>query len=188
MCPASRSEAGRLASTAALLSLLLTAGLPRPVLAQDEWFSPDKLLHFLGGFFVTTATYTIVAYRTDRGHEDARRIAFAAGITASIAKELYDGLSGKGTPSGKDLVWDGIGIGFSMALINQMGVTRQAPYIREPTIGAALWPRTTLLLPSRTGQEGARGIWLRTGFAPNRIDTPTLPLSLTFLPARPPGD
>jgi uncharacterized protein YfiM (DUF2279 family) len=182
MCPASRSEA-KLLTTAVLISVILSSGFPRPASAQDEWFAPDKLLHFLGGFLVTSVTYTVALNAFDNDHEDARLYALAAGMAASIAKEAYDGLSGTGTPSGKDLVWDGMGIGFSLVLINQLVERRSDP------VGPALATFLEMHGPRPAAITPANGQWsISLMERVNRIDTPTLPLSLTFLRTRPPGD
>ena len=104
------------------LVLLITVAIlliaPRSVHAQDDWFGPDKLLHFLGGLFVTSVGYTFAATALDWDHERARAFGVGAGVVASIGKEAWDGLSGRGDPSGKDLFWDGIGIGLGVVLVN----------------------------------------------------------------------
>jgi uncharacterized protein YfiM (DUF2279 family) len=103
-------------------ALLITVAIlliaPRPASAQDDWFGPDKLLHFLGGFFVTSVGYTFAATALDMEHEQARAFGVGAGVMAGIGKEVWDGLSGRGDPSGKDLFWDGIGIGLGVVLVN----------------------------------------------------------------------
>jgi uncharacterized protein YfiM (DUF2279 family) len=99
-----------------LLSLFLF--LPRSVQAQDDWFAPDKLMHFLGGFFVTSIGYTVAQVHFEVDHDQARAIGVGAAVVASIGKEVWDGLSGRGDPSLKDLFWDGVGIGLGVAFVN----------------------------------------------------------------------
>jgi uncharacterized protein YfiM (DUF2279 family) len=135
--------------SAPLVFLLLLNLLPaRPVRAQDAWFGPDKLLHFLGGFFVTTAGYTFAATALDWEHDRARAFGVGAGVAASIGKEVWDGLSGRGDPSGKDLFWDGIGIGLGVVVVNGPLRLKETP---QP--GAGL--RIALVRPS--GMPGRGG-------------------------------
>ena len=94
--------------------------LPGRASAQDSWFGPDKFLHFMGAFLATSVSYTVASSAWDMDHDRARMVGAATGVALSLAKELYDSLSGRGHASGKDLFWDGIGIGAGMAMINLM--------------------------------------------------------------------
>ncbi|MCK4771874.1 MAG: hypothetical protein KAT18_03065 [Candidatus Latescibacteria bacterium] len=105
---------------ASITGILLLASLPTRALAQDDWFGPDKLLHFIGGFLATSVSYTVAANVWDMDHDRARMVGAATGVVLSVGKEIYDSLSGRGHASGKDLFWDGIGIGMGMMMINQM--------------------------------------------------------------------
>jgi uncharacterized protein YfiM (DUF2279 family) len=116
MSRASGSERRTLPLLLLAVAILLIA--PRTARAQDDWFGPDKLLHFLGGFFVTSVSYTIVRAHFEVDHDQALAIGVGAAVVASIGKEVWDGLSGRGDPSGKDLFWDGIGIGVGVAFVN----------------------------------------------------------------------
>lgn len=102
------------------LVLVLMISIQGRVGAQDDWFGADKLLHFIGSFLTTSVSYTIAASAWDLDHDKARMVGAAAGVAVSIGKEVYDSLSGQGYASGKDLFWDGIGIGMGMVMINQM--------------------------------------------------------------------
>ncbi len=88
--------------------------------AQDDWFGADKFLHFIGSFLATSVSYTIASSAWDLDHDKARMVGAATGVALSIGKEIYDAVSGGGYASGKDLFWDGIGIGMGMVMINQM--------------------------------------------------------------------
>ena len=139
-------------------ALILVPALPRKAGAQDRWFGPDKILHFVGSFMVTSAGY-IVAYNAwDWEYEKALRFGIGMGIGASLAKEIFDELTGRSYFSGKDLVWDGLGIGAGVLFIDTL-------YQHEP---------------SRGPQEGiAIGISLRmraaTAWRPLQWQPPVLP-------------
>lgn len=205
---------GRAAAILLLAALVLGTHV-RPVAAQDEWFGPDKVLHFIGGFLVTSVTYTIARNALDWEHEDARLAGFTAGIAASIAKEVYDGLSWRGTASGKDLVWDGLGIGFGMVLLNNVdlgrcGSTAAGPeglrlYVRlqrglpslsgfrPPPAERALFPFHAVDATRPSSRWGVVIPFRATGVGsvpgvPNPIDSLDRPVSLTNLRGNPPGD
>ncbi len=73
-----------------------------------------------GGFMVTSVSY-IVAYNSfDWDHEKSLQFGVGMGVAASVGKELYDVLSGRGHASGKDLVWDGLGIGLGVLVIDAL--------------------------------------------------------------------
>ena len=103
-----------------LLCAAISLAIPRTVQAQDSWFGPDKILHFFGGFMVTSVSYVVAWEAWDYEHERALRFGVGMGIAASVGKELYDVLSGRGHASGKDLVWDGLGIGIGVLFIDAL--------------------------------------------------------------------
>ncbi|HEX7089212.1 MAG TPA: hypothetical protein VF192_03700 [Longimicrobiales bacterium] len=81
---------------------------------QDRWLAEDKLRHFLTSFGGTNLAFG--ALRTaglDR--EPAIAGAAAAALAAGLWKEWRDRRAG-GPFSGKDLVWDGLGILAGLAL------------------------------------------------------------------------
>ena len=103
-----------------LLAVLLISSFPDRADAQDRWFGPDKILHFVGSFVVTSAGY-IVAYNAwDWEYEKALRFGIGLGVGASLAKEIYDELTGRSYFSGKDLVWDGLGIGAGVLFVDAL--------------------------------------------------------------------
>lgn len=102
------------------LVLVLMISIPGNVGAQDDWFGADKFLHLIGSFLATSVSYTVAASAWDLDHDKARMIGAVTGVVVSIGKEVYDSMSGRGYASGKDLFWDGIGIGMGMVMINQM--------------------------------------------------------------------
>lgn len=82
--------------------------------SNDPWFAHDKVLHF-------TASATIASFSTVTMGllEQPVPVQLAVGVglsaAAGIGKELLD-LAGLGTPSWKDLAWDGFGLVFGTAL------------------------------------------------------------------------
>ena len=106
-----------------LVLLLCAVGslvTPQNTRAQDSWFGPDKILHFFGGFMVTSVSYVVAYNVTDWDHWKSLEFGVGMGVAASVGKELYDVLSGRGHASGKDLVWDGIGIGVGVIFIDAL--------------------------------------------------------------------
>ncbi len=117
-----------------LLCAAISLAIPRTVQAQDSWFGPDKILHFFGGFMVTSVSYVVAWEAWDYEHERALRFGVGMGIAASVGKELYDVLSGRGHASGKDLVWDGLGIGLGVLFLDAMA-DRAAGGVRPTEAG-----------------------------------------------------
>jgi len=103
------------------------------VRAQDSWFGPDKILHFFGGFMATSVGYVVAYNAWDYDHEKALRFGVGVGVAASVGKELYDVLSGRGHASGKDLVWDGLGIGVGVIFIDALADPPVRPREMMPT-------------------------------------------------------
>ncbi|HEY8470139.1 MAG TPA: hypothetical protein VIL18_10880 [Longimicrobiales bacterium] len=88
--------------------------VPAPLQQEDRWLAEDKLRHFLASFGGTNLAFG--ALRTaglDR--EPAMAGAAAAALAAGLWKEWRDRRAG-GLFSGKDLVWDGLGILAGLAL------------------------------------------------------------------------
>ncbi|MFC1539963.1 hypothetical protein ACFL41_00570 [Gemmatimonadota bacterium] len=124
-----------------MLSLICLLAIPRPARAQDSWFGPDKILHFLGGFMVTSFSYMVAHQSFDWDHEKSLQFGVGMGVAASVGKELYDLLSGEGYASGKDLVWDGLGIGLGVILVNTLADSDGGV---RPATGAGLQGRYSL--------------------------------------------
>lgn len=83
----------------------------------DRWFAEDKLQHFFLSLAATNLGFG--AARTvglDKGA--AMTVAGSIGVAAGVGKEVYDKKRG-GTFSGRDLVWDGLGIGAGLTLASQ---------------------------------------------------------------------
>jgi|GEM_PF-693318 len=100
-----------------LAGLLLTAA-PAGARAQDSWFGPDKFLHFTASFLITSAGYVVARDGWEWDHDRARAFGVGLGIAAGIGKEFYDLLVKRTYFSGRDLVWDGLGIGAGVITAN----------------------------------------------------------------------
>lgn len=132
-----------------LLCAAISLAIPQNSQAQDSWFGPDKILHFFGGFMVTSVSY-MVAYKSwDYGHDRALRFGVGMGVAASVGKELYDVLSGRGHASGKDLVWDGLGIGVGVLLFEALA---EPPGTVSPNQRAEGWYPGLRLLSLTAGR------------------------------------
>ena len=72
-------------------------------LGGDSWFGADKVKHFFLGAFIQSAAFGgLRATGLGKGASIAGASATTFGL--SVGKELRD-LSGKGTPSLRDLAW-----------------------------------------------------------------------------------
>ena len=85
---------------------------------HDRLFASDKGHHFMASAFL--AGFTYYAFRQEFGVSDRESNGAAIGIafTIGLAKEVYDGVSGKGTPSFKDIVADAAGIAAAIIIFN----------------------------------------------------------------------
>ena len=87
--------------------------------APDPWLSKDKMDHVTASAFLTGAQYYLVRQELELSHEQSLRAAMAGALVLGIAKEIYDGVSKRGTPSIKDLLADALGIGLAALLISR---------------------------------------------------------------------
>ena len=87
--------------------------------AKDPWLGIDKANHFTVSVVLTGASYYALRGELNLSHENSLAGAAATAMMIGIAKEVHDGISGKGTPSIKDVIADVIGIGVAAALVNR---------------------------------------------------------------------
>ncbi len=124
--------------TSLLLALL---GAPRSASAADvdpdPWLGKDKALHFAASSAIAAGGYAIGAALFDaRGH--ALLFGGALATAAGVGKEAID-LAGAGTPSWRDLAWDGMGtvtglaVAWSIDLLLR-GVSEKRPLLVKPTL------------------------------------------------------
>ena len=86
--------------------------------SSDRLPANDKAHHFMTSAFLTGMSY--YALKQELNFKDNVTTVAAGGLVLSIGffKELYDGLSGKGTPSHKDLIADIVGIAVGLLILN----------------------------------------------------------------------
>lgn len=85
--------------------------------ADDRWLSKDKADHLTASAFLVGAQYYVLRGEMQQSHEHSLRLAIVGTLTAGIAKEIYDGVSKRGTPSFKDLAADALGIALAGFLL-----------------------------------------------------------------------
>ena len=92
-----------------MFRFLLFFGLSTPAApSSDEWFGVDKVQHFFVAAFVQSFSYSAIRAA---GADHRASLIGASAVTASVSigKEIWDGHSGQGTRSARDLVWDAAG-------------------------------------------------------------------------------
>lgn len=99
------------------LALILTlhfGGDPKPV---DRWLAPDKAKHFFLSVFVESVSFSVL--RSAHIGRNASLVG-ASAVTAGtgLGREIYDHFH-PGTPSLKDLAWDGVGIAAAAVVLHQ---------------------------------------------------------------------
>ena len=104
-----------------VLALMLSTGAlsaqTHSTKPKDSAFGPDKVKHFLIAGFVESVTFAgLQAAGANRSA--ARSGAMAAVAGASIGREIHDKKT-KGLFSIGDLVWDALGAGAALLLINK---------------------------------------------------------------------
>lgn len=84
---------------------------------KDALFGPDKVKHFLIAGFVESVMFSgLQAAGANRNA--ARSGAISAAAAASIGRELHDRKT-KGLFSIPDLVWDALGVGAALVVLNK---------------------------------------------------------------------
>ena len=80
--------------------------------SADPFFSLDKADHFMTAMVMTLSASIAVRHIADSSDSEMMKIGMAAALPVffSFAKEVYDGVSGTGTVSYKDLIYDFAGI------------------------------------------------------------------------------
>ncbi len=98
----------------ALVLALHFGGDPKPA---DRWLAPDKAKHFFLSVFVESMSFSALrSVHVGRNASLAGASALTAGVGAG--REIYDHFH-PGTPSLKDLAWDGIGIAAAAVVLHQ---------------------------------------------------------------------
>lgn len=84
---------------------------------KDAAFGPDKVKHFLIAGFVESVTFAGLQ-ASGANRNTARSAALAAVVGASIGREIHDKRR-KGLFSIPDLVWDALGAGAALLIVNK---------------------------------------------------------------------
>jgi putative lipoprotein len=106
--------------------------------AADSFWGADKALHFGVSAGLAAGGYAASSPIWERPWQRALAGATLS-LSAGVAKELWDA-TGRGDPSWKDLVWDGIGTGVGVGFATAIDVW----LIRDRDNGGA--PRRTSLV------------------------------------------
>jgi putative lipoprotein len=85
---------------------------------HDHWFGQDKAHHFMASAFLTGFSYYMMKQEFDQTKETATLSAVSFSLSIGLAKEIYDRVSRKGTPSFKDIVADVTGIAVGVFILN----------------------------------------------------------------------
>lgn len=80
---------------------------------SDKWLAADKYSHASISAFLTAGQFFMLRNSDILAEKDALLVAAGATATLGVAKEVYDGVSGRGTASIKDFFADLAGIGFA---------------------------------------------------------------------------
>jgi putative lipoprotein len=139
----------RVIDCAAICTLVLTLSSTTRARA-DDWFGPDKALHFGISLGISAGGYGASSLFVD-SRVGRLAIGGAIGIGAGAGKELYD-LSGHGDPSWHDFTWDllGVATGLGLAwLIDELtGGSDRPPAARDHAFIDVRERRTGLTLSS----------------------------------------
>ena len=88
-------------------------------LGHDRWLDKDKADHFIVSGFLTGAQYYVFKQEANLAHDTSMQMAVSGALLIGIGKEVYDKVSGKGTPSFKDLLADVAGIAIAGVMLTQ---------------------------------------------------------------------
>jgi len=85
--------------------------------SRDRWLGKDKINHATASAFLVGAQF--YAWHGEKGeaHASSLRAALAGTLVLGVAKEIYDGVSKRGTPSFKDLAADALGMAVAALLL-----------------------------------------------------------------------
>ena len=85
---------------------------------RDGWFAADKYSHVAASAFLVAGQMFAYKYALDMPDAQARNTAAVTTLLIGLGKEIYDKVSGKGTPSLRDVVADVVGIGFGVLIFS----------------------------------------------------------------------
>lgn len=103
-----------------IVSLLLTGMIwPDGIFVDDSYFSPDKVDHFFTVMAISAGTSVMAAYIFDSDEQQALSLGLSISVPLlfSVGKEIYDGVSGTGEVSYKDLIYDFAGLAAGILIV-----------------------------------------------------------------------
>jgi putative lipoprotein len=92
--------------------------LPASPVIADRWLGPDKADHFLTSTVLTGLGYYTARKELNLSSSASQHSAVVFSLSLGSLKEIYDGLSGTGTASWKDLIADIAGTGLGLIIIS----------------------------------------------------------------------
>ena len=96
-----------------------SSGLAPKKSPDDDWLGKDKFDHAITSAGMVAAQFYFLHQELDVNTAKSRQIAAVSALAAGLAKEIYDQVSRRGTPSWKDLLADVIGVGVAVMLITK---------------------------------------------------------------------
>ena len=108
---------------AAALALAAALAVGSPARAQaadpDPWLGQDKALHFGASAVIASGTYALGGLWQPSSETKRLLLGGSVALGAGVAKELYDLISRRGSPSWRDLAWDvaGTAVGLAVAWV-----------------------------------------------------------------------
>lgn len=92
---------------------------PEGLFVNDSYFSPDKVDHFFTVMAISAGTSVMAAYMFENDEQDMLSLGVSISVPMifSIGKEIYDGVSGTGEVSYKDLIYDFAGLAAGILIV-----------------------------------------------------------------------
>lgn len=95
-----------------------TAGA-RQKRSRDLWLGEDKLDHALASAGLAAAQFYVLHQEVELNDSRSRQIAAGSTLAIGIAKEIYDKVRRRGTPSWKDLLADLAGVALAVGIMTR---------------------------------------------------------------------
>lgn len=93
-----------------LILIFAMQAAAEPIFVSDSYFSYDKVDHLFTGLIVTVSSLVLADHVSDTANPAVFAAALMIPVLFSVGKEVYDGISGTGHVSYKDLIYDFLGI------------------------------------------------------------------------------
>lgn len=101
----------------AVLGLFACALSAEGIFHDDSFFTRDKIDHFFTGMVISSTSYLAAENLMGMGSAGATGVSVSLTGVFSIGKEIYDGVSGTGEVSYKDLIYDFLGMGAGILIV-----------------------------------------------------------------------